>query len=291
MKPSPRSPRPTSNLHPSVDRLLDAYALAANAAGVSSLSLAQPADGKSDSVHRKLSPCALAATAAGAGLLALAQSAQAKIVYTPTNVTITNSGVGLDLNHDGVSDFLLSYYCCGYVRFLKVVPHQSSNEIVDHASPNHPNRNLPGKTHICAAALTKGVRVGPKSPFHQDPVKGLYMFIQTGNISTSTSFGPWLGLNGQRYLGLKFVVNGETHYGWARVNVGRGYTLTGYAYETIPNKPIITGATKGPDETNLQEPEVALTTPARQPPSLGMLALGAPGLSIWRREEATTLQH
>jgi len=29
-------------------------------------------------------------------------------------------------------------------------------------------------------------------------------------------------------------------------------TLTGYAYETIPNKPIITGQTKGPDVITVQ---------------------------------------
>jgi hypothetical protein len=40
-------------------------------------------------------------------------------------------------------------------------------------------------------------------------------------------------------------------------------TLTGYAYETIPNKPIITGETKGPDVITLD------------PATLGHLAVGA----------------
>jgi hypothetical protein len=39
--------------------------------------------------------------------------------------------------------------------------------------------------------------------------------------------------------------------------------LTGYAYETIPNKPIIAGKTKGPDVFTVQ------------PGSLGHLARGA----------------
>jgi len=59
---------------------------------------------------------------------------------------------------------------------------------------------------------------------------------------------------------------------------------TGYAYEPIPNKAIIAGATKGTDES-LEEPEANLATPTRGPASLGILALGAPGLSICRREE------
>ena len=60
-------------------------------------------------------------------------------------------------------------------------------------------------------------------------------------------------------------------------------TLTGYAYETIPGKAIIAGATKGPDDA---EPTASLKAPTPAPATLGMLALGAPGLSIWRREES-----
>ena len=39
-------------------------------------------------------------------------------------------------------------------------------------------------------------------------------------------------------------------------------TLTGYAYETIPNKPIIAGKTNGPDVITVE------------PTTLGSLALG-----------------
>jgi hypothetical protein len=75
---------------------------------------------------------------------------------------------------------------------------------------------------------------------------------------------------GAHYLGLKCQIAGKTHYGWARLNVSFDHhskkitgTLTGYAYETIPNKPIITGKTKGPDVITVQ------------PGSLGALAAGA----------------
>jgi len=61
--------------------------------------------------------------------------------------------------------------------------------------------------------------------------------------------------------------------------------LTGYAYETIPNKAIIAGKTNGPDDISIEEPGAALTAPTPGPATLGALALGARGLSIWRREE------
>jgi hypothetical protein len=52
--------------------------------------------------------------------------------------------------------------------------------------------------------------------------------------------GQWVNV-ANRYLGLKFLIKGKIHYGWARLSVKvQGHaitaTLTGYAYETIPNK-------------------------------------------------------
>jgi hypothetical protein len=62
--------------------------------------------------------------------------------------------------------------------------------------------------------------------------------------------------------------------------------LAGYAYEAIPNKSI-TGKTKGLGElSNVAQPSpAALHAPTHQPASLGLLAMGAPALSIWRRKE------
>jgi hypothetical protein len=94
--------------------------------------------------------------------------------------------------------------------------------------------------------------------------------LSIANFVTTNIRGPWAndgkGVN-DRYLGLRFVINSEIHYGWARFNVriwnAIFATLTGYAYETIPNKSIIAGRTKGPDVITLQ------------PGSLGHLARGA----------------
>jgi hypothetical protein len=78
-----------------------------------------------------------------------------------------------------------------------------------------------------------------------------------------------------RYLGFAFdfgKVGHPTHYGWARVTTvhseGDNYphyfhtTVTGYAYQTIPNKAIITGKTKGEDVITIERG------------TLGALALG-----------------
>jgi len=92
--------------------------------------------------------------------------------------------------------------------------------------------------------------------------------------------GPWFGA-GSRYLGVMFYVKGHAHYGWARANFSdcRSGTLTGYAYETIANKSIKTGKTKGPDVITVQ------------PGTLGHLARGASAIPAWRQKELVSVTH
>ena len=119
------------------------------------------------------------------------------------------------------------------------------------------------------------------------------MVVARSNVYTSNKtivYGPWINVK-DRYLGLKFQIKGSTHYGCARLNIKVSKTtitatLTGYAYETIPKKPIIAGETKGPDDVSVEESNTALNVPTPEPTTLPVLALGSPGLSIWRREES-----
>jgi hypothetical protein len=90
---------------------------------------------------------------------------------------------------------------------------------------------------------------------------------------------------------LKFKIKGKTHYGWARLSVqvtqaSITATLTGYAYETITNKAIRAGKTKGANEAAVEPLASALrgiSTP--KPSTLGLLAMGSPALSMRRRRE------
>jgi hypothetical protein len=100
-------------------------------------------------------------------------------------------------------------------------------------------------------------------------------------ISTTYAGGPWSGVTG-RYLGLKFLIDGEFHYGWARLTVGKKVNhvvLTGYAYETVANKHLKAGQTsESEDEAQIHGKQFG--------PSIGMLALGADGMALWRREDS-----
>ena len=183
--------------------------------------------------------------AAGLGLLALAPPAEGRIIYTAANLPLMNQNqVFFDLNHDGINDF--SFYgqsisrrsVSTFLFRLTASPAQQGNAIWGVESHEHAS---------CAASLPRGTRVGSKRPFQANRV---VLLDWSGGPNGGTAYCPWTGKTGTAYLGLKFSIKGKTHFGWARVKTASIFPykvlLTGYAYETIPNKPIMTGATKRP---------------------------------------------
>jgi hypothetical protein len=213
-------------------------------------------------LRKRLDMYALAASAAGVGMLASSQAADAKIVYRHTHRVLgPNQQYFLDFGGDGATDFTLRNYFAT-VTFHPLMGY-SRNQLV--AIDGAPGNNAVGGnngTWYLAGALRSGSRVGKGAHFQKGG-------ILLGGRTTGLDWGYWYNA-GDRYLGLKFKIGGKTHYGWARLTVTGKYgtikaTLTGYAYETIPSKAIITGKTKGSDVITLQ------------PGSLGRLAQGSDG--------------
>jgi len=227
----------------------------------------------SESLHRQLNSYALAASAAGVSLLALAQPTAAKIVYTPAHVTIGYGGVGsynLDLNRDGVPDFYIGVFSNSCTTECEAL--LSVTGKIEKAIKGKRNGSF------WAYALRDGARIGGTQGFD-----GYFYALMAGydNAFSPSIFGNWAnGGKGvkNRYLGLRFPVKNNTYYAWARLRVGFSKEggrdrvsaiLTGYAYETIPNKPIIAGKTHGKDVVV-------------EPASLGHLARGASAIPAWR---------
>jgi hypothetical protein len=217
---------------------------------------------------------ALAASAAGVGVLALAQPAEAKVVYTPVRQVIGANGVyNLDLNQDGTFDFLIQQWNYGNWA--------SNNQLLADAAVGNA---VEGKNNQ-AAALAAGASIGPAQNFIAGGVNGEVMLSITHFTTGGTSFGHGFWANVQnRYLGLQFKINGETHYGWARLSVSRqAYhftaVLTGYAYEDTPNTAIKAGQTTGGSADS--SANVNPLTP--QYKSLGELALGVSSVPTRRQ--------
>ena len=200
----------------------------------------------SANLDKNLLTYAVAASAAGVSLLALAQPADAKIVYTKANSEIApNKTLNLNLNHDRHIDFVFSN--CVYettsnrgpfIEYLAIAP-SGRNGVLGHAS-----------------VLASGISVGPKRRFQARTVTMLKFsqYCTPDSLCDTHISGAWKNITGS-YLGLKFFIRGQAHFGWARLNVtlsdkGIYAMLTGYAYETVANRPIITGDTKGEDSAS-----------------------------------------
>jgi hypothetical protein len=251
-----------------------------------------------ESVHQQLHMYALVAVLA-VGSLALAWPAEAKVVYTHANVTISGNGsIRFDLNHNGKTDFTVDGVArssmCGIIgssHFASVtVTPTPGNGVVTNSQG--------------AAALSIGTQIDSSQSFYE---------AQAIMATETVTFGPppcvikkiyrgdWCGFYSchpvDGYLGLEFHIKGSTHYGWAHmivtpVNFTFVVKLTGFAYETIPGKAIKAGQKKEAvdDPTNEGlDPDASLTNPIPEIPqttSLGMLALGTHGVSLWRRKES-----
>jgi hypothetical protein len=196
----------------------------------------------SHSLNHRLNAYTLAATAAGVSALAIAP-AEAKIIYTPANISI-RGGDTLSLNNSLTADFQFcdstNVSSCdgfrakpeGFVWHLKIRPVSSGIAIRGDGS--------------LAGALASGAVIGSNKNFQ----KGHYLMAACAVSTRTTCSGPWLHTN-SRYLGLAFKINGKKHYGWARLTTNwkeSKVTLTGYAYESDAYKSIVAGQTSGPDE-------------------------------------------
>jgi hypothetical protein len=221
----------------------------------------------SESLHQRLNSYALAASAAAVSLLALPQPAEGRIVYHRADRLLHCGRTPLDLNHDGVADFyFLHTGCSGIVSQLSISPAgRAGRNLIWGYTSTFRGRGF-------ASALKAGVKIHASKKLLSG---NAFMIACAAGASCE---GPWYNPDGlDAYLGLKFNdLKGRTHYGWARVWVlGSGSaTLTGYAYETVPNKSIIAGKTHGKDVITVQ------------PATLGHLARGASAIPAWRQKQS-----
>ena len=233
-----------------------------------------PKAGLSEGFESRLAAYAKAAGAAGVGLLAAATPAAAKVVYTPAHIVFEGGAVPIDLNHDGVNDFVLSIYNflvsqSGNGRRLRVVG-AAQNGVLCSGSSGYP-----------PLALKAGYRIGSREIYGTFDRRGAPA-VNVVDLKNETYVGGPFANAGDRFLGLKFNLNGETHYGWALIRVGAGLvgehatikaTLLGYAYDTVAGQAIGAGQGAASSEKSEVMPEAG---------SLGRLALGWPA---WRPSE------
>jgi len=248
----------------------------------------------SNRLNRQVGMYSLAAAVAGVSVLALAEPAAGEVVVTKKTIPIPLAPndmprpVRISIANNGNDDFTFN---------LSSSPASPFNNFPDRqlfmrgVTPND-GVSVKGFSSY-AVNLEPGARIGPD--------KSAYFKYGFTRIEESTSFpsgrnfvGYWGGNPKDRYLGVRFLIDGEFHYGWIRLTVTTSTQLNGpvmsaeitaYAYETLPNKPIFAGNT----EKAALAPQLLENIQSEHGPSLGMLAAGAEGVPLWRGKR-TVLQ-
>ena len=179
----------------------------------------------------------------GAALLPLPAFGQGSIVYVnPPDARIGDNSTpqSFDLDGDGVSDVVF-----GRIGGqLNVIP-AGINQVSATA-------NLPPEAGGQALPIPIGNRIDTATPWqsrYPDALLGDFGPMLANDYSIPAT-GPFAGVDG--YLGIRFAIGTEPHYGWIRLkmdsvfpNLARGY-VTEWAYNTVPDQPIAAGVVPEP---------------------------------------------
>jgi hypothetical protein len=249
----------------------------------------------SNNLNRQIAQYSLTAAVAGVSMLALAAPAAGEVVVTRKTINIPMAGfrdftTKISMANNGVNNFSFNLYSfeTGTDRGFIMQGATAGDGV------------LGSGFYQKAFALPRGSKIGPGGAIPFEPYTALIEATQSGENGSRYPRGNWEDSQ-NRYLGVSFKLNGQTHYGWIRVTVTINLQphgplptakITGYAYETVPNKQILAGTAAGAAAAVAEKPAAQTQAPKNIPnqsgPSLGMLARGADAMPLWRREETLT---
>ena len=208
------------------------------------------------------------------GITTVVSGANAQVVYTDVNPDYLLSGnlsvYPLDLNNDASPDFMLmnldtliNYVSTSYSNVV------TYNINVDAATIN-PGASSNGwlQSNSYPAALAQGAMIGSTGSFESSsssfgyPLAAVVQQSVLYNGVPVYNYSDTIGnfqMDQEAILGLRFKINNNIHYGWARIE----YTLGGilsikdYAYDATPNTAVIAGET-GAGLVSVKENENAI---------------------------------
>lgn len=162
------------------------------------------------------------------------------IIYTDIDPDFNSENVGdvynLDLNNDGIVDFTFSSYPTDTWTFW-AEPNLMTNGVNAFETVSGPfwSYIVPlNKENIISQDL--------EYPYYYDPTQSL-LVLDFCNTSFDFYCSYSWGDNTDKYLGLRFIINEQIHYGWARLYVKSAteWIIKDYAYNATPNALILAG--------------------------------------------------
>ena len=179
-------------------------------------------------------------------------NANAQIVYTDivpdTTCIITNWGTqtyNLDLNGDSTTDFLIEVARHRIGRPYPEAP------ITSHVSITPQGSNAFITTTLnTVTKLVLGDTTSSSQAWHSTTYQYLKEWYEDPGVFPTpliTNTGDWDSAV-DNYVGLQLINGGQIYYGWVRMDVDvstsfASMTIKDYAYNSIPNQPILAGQT------------------------------------------------
>ncbi len=169
------------------------------------------------------------------------------------NVNTPFTPVSWDIDGGGATDFRFYNDASIGAHYISAVRQPVSNAA---------NAWVGGTNDLQLTSLPVNFAIGPGGGF-QNSTHALF------TLNRAAYGGLHLGTE---YVGFKFLITGQQHYGWANITLGdNSLTFNDWAYESTANTAIPAGAT------------VAVPEPAQSAAGLGLLALGTAGVAAFKR--------
>jgi hypothetical protein len=173
------------------------------------------------------------------GLVITVANTKSQIVYTDVDPDVTVSeflqGYGVDFNDDDKIDVHITLLDNVGVWVMHLIP----------------DANL-DQTYVVydgeeASVLIDGDDISPASNLYQ--LGTGWGGLLYGYWESSGEYGNWTGVQEDKYLGIKFEIDGNFHFGWIKLTTiiyaydNMEFTVKAYAYNTIANEGILAGDT------------------------------------------------
>lgn len=159
------------------------------------------------------------------------KNSDAQVVYTdvdPDLVLNSNEFDDLDLNNDGTNDFGLANIQSSFNAAIGI-------SVTNSAAVAGYMLDFYGTSFAMASMLDEGDPIGPTLNWNTQTSSGNAFW---GSVFGFGDVGPWDNVT-NKFAGLRIIVDGNTHYGWARFDVSHTkLTLKDYAYDETPDAAI-----------------------------------------------------
>lgn len=180
-----------------------------------------------------------------AGSLTAAAAAQGQIMHTdliPDVVIDSNAIYNLDVNNDATPELTLNAY--NYIDSVSGGTYGFSLIYVIPPATNAVLGNMFMNSYPFPTALNAGDSIKPASTDWRDALVNngdQYLSV----VTPGPVYGNWTGIS-DKYIGIRFTIGSQAHYGWARLSVaatGDVITIKEYAYNSTPGVGIVAGQT------------------------------------------------